>query len=336
MADTAAPAPESMEYRTEVKQLLDILAHSLYSEREIFLRELISNASDALNRIQFEMLTNDEVLDADAPLEIRISFNSEDQTITISDSGIGMNREELIDNLGTIAHSGAKSFLQTANAEAMSLEEIIGQFGVGFYSAFMVAKEITVTTRSYRADDQAWSWSSTGDSAYTLEPADKTTRGTDIVVKLKDNAGEYANAWKLEQIIKQHSDYVSFPIFVEDATPKEAEEETTEETPEEIEGEISEGEDGSAEAQVAEEQKPEPVNRRTALWRQSASDVEDDEYNAFYKQLTYDFTDPLLHIHLVADMPVNVRSVLFIPAAATAACSGRATNMACVSTHARC
>ena len=195
----AEPIAESMEYRTEVKQLLDILAHSLYTDREIFLRELISNASDALNRIQFEMLTNADVLDPDVPLAIHLLVDEEAKRLTISDTGIGMTRDDLIQNLGTIAHSGAKTFMRNADGAAgegngqMTLDEIIGQFGVGFYSAFMVAAEITVTSRSYHPDGQAWTWTSTGDSNFSLAPADKQTRGTDIEIQFKPDAAEFAN-----------------------------------------------------------------------------------------------------------------------------------------------
>lgn len=295
MADSATAeknaAPEQLEYRTEVKQLLDILAHSLYTDQEIFLRELISNASDALNRIQFEMLTNQDVVDHDAKLAVTIGFDTEANVLTVSDTGIGMNHDELIENLGTIAHSGAKAFIQEATDKELSLDEIIGQFGVGFYSVFMVANEVTVTTRSYRPEDQAWTWQSTGDSRFTLAPADKQSRGTEIRIALKENAAEFANSWRLERIVKKHSDYVSFPIYVVDITPKEE----------------------SEESEAEETKTPEPVNRQTALWRQSPSSVEADEYVDFYKQLTFDFDAPLLHIHMVADSPVNVRTILYVP-----------------------
>ncbi|MCB0106497.1 MAG: molecular chaperone HtpG [Caldilineaceae bacterium] len=298
MTETAAPAPEQMEYRTEVKQLLDILAHSLYTDREIFLRELISNASDAINRVQFELLTNHDVLDADKELAIHITVDPDAKTILIADSGIGMNHDELIENLGTIAHSGAKSFLAKAkeNGKA-SLEEIIGQFGVGFYSVFMVADEVAVTTRSYREEDQAWTWQSKGDSQFTLTPAEKHDRGTAILIKLKEDAAEFANTWRIEQIVKKHSDYVSFPIYVGKVTPLPSEDATDDD---------KEGEEQTIEA-------PKVANRQTALWRQSASKVTEEEYKDFYQQLTYDSEAPLLTVHLVADAPVSVRSILFIP-----------------------
>ncbi len=278
-------APEAREYRTEVKQLLDILAHSLYTDREIFLRELISNASDALNRVQFEMLTNHDVIDPDAKLAIWVRFNPDEKTITVSDTGVGMNHDELIENLGVIAHSGARAFLDSAKEGKASLEEIIGQFGVGFYSVFTVAEEVTVTSRSYRPEDEAWSWRSAGDSRYELTPADKSSRGTDVHIRLKADAAEYASAWRLEQIIKKHSDYVSFPIYVIDETAEEVDEDARQ-----------------------------PVNRQTALWRQTPSKVESEEYDEFYQQLTLDFEKPLLHVHMVADMPVNLRALLYVPA----------------------
>ena len=276
--------PEALEYRTEVKQLLDILAHSLYTDREIFLRELISNASDALNRVQFEMLTNPGVVDADAELAIWVTVDEDAKTITLRDHGIGMNRDDLIANLGTIAHSGAKTFLQNAGKGQAAQEEIIGQFGVGFYSVFMVADEVRVTSRSFRAEDAAWTWISRGDSQFTLEPADRSARGTEIWIKLKEDAAEFAADWRIEQIVKKHSDYVSFPIYLAEQS--------------------AEGEGAAA---------PRTVNRRSALWRQSPSKVQPEEYTDFYKQLTLDSAEPLLHLHMVADAPVNVRAILFVP-----------------------
>jgi molecular chaperone HtpG len=280
MTDQSAH-PVSLEYRTEVKQLLDILAHSLYTDREIFLRELISNASDALNRLQFEMLTNPDVADPDRELAIWLQTDPDAKTITLADSGIGMNRDEMVENLGTIAHSGARTFLQSAEQGQATLEEIIGQFGVGFYSVFMVADEVRVTSRSYRSDDATWTWRSAGDSQFALEPAGAAPRGTQIVIHLKEDAAEFANGWRLEQIVRKHSDYVSFPIYL---------------------------------VEPDQEGEPRTLNRRSALWRQAPSKVEAAEYAEFYKQLTFDTEDPLLHIHMVADAPVSVRAVLFVPA----------------------
>jgi molecular chaperone HtpG len=266
---------ESHEFRAEIQQLLNILVHSLYTDRDIFLRELISNASDALSRLQFELLTNRDALDADAELAIRITFDKDQKTLTIKDSGIGMTRDEIVENLGTIAHSGAAEFLKKMQAEKQPAD-VIGRFGVGFYSVYMVADEVAVTSRSYRKEAQAVRWTSKGDNAYTLEEAEtlRADRGTEIVIKLKEDAGEYADQYKLDQIVKKHSDFVSFPIYVGDKT----------------------------------------ANRQTALWRQSPREVTDEQYDEFYKHLTLDFEKPALHIHMVADVPVDLHAILYIPA----------------------
>lgn len=264
---------QPMEFKAEVQQLLRILSHSLYKERDIFLRELLSNASDALHRAQFTMLTNQDVLDAGAELAIHVEADKEANTLTVSDTGIGMTREELIENLGTIAHSGAMAFLQTLE-EGKKLDDIIGQFGVGFYAVFMVADEVRVTSRSYQPNAQAWTWVSKGDSTYHLRPAEKEHRGTTIEIQLKDDAKEYTSTWRLEQIVKTHSNYVSFPIYVGETV----------------------------------------ANQQTAIWRQSPSQVSEDDYNSFYRQLTMDVKDPLLHVHIVSDVPVEIHSVLYVPA----------------------
>lgn len=274
---TTAPAPEAIEFRAEIRQLLNILVHSLYTEREIFLRELISNASDALNRVQFEMLTNRNVLDEHAELAIRLSGDKEAGTLTLRDTGIGMTREELITNLGTIAHSGAADFIKSMQ-EGKKAADIIGQFGVGFYSVFMVADEVRVTSRSHKPDSEAWTWTATGGDNYTVEPASQTERGTTIVIKLKEDAKEFAEAYRLEQIVHKHSDFVSFPIYVGD--------------------------------------KAEAVNRQTALWRQPASEITDEAADEFYKQFTLEFDRPLARAHLNTDAPVQIYALLFIPAKA--------------------
>jgi molecular chaperone HtpG len=267
---------ESFEFKAEIRQLLNILVHSLYTEHEIFVRELLSNASDALNRIQFEMLTNDKVLDPEAELAIHVKADEEARTLTISDTGIGMTREEIVQDLGIIAHSGAAAFLQQLAQDKRPSVELIGQFGVGFYSVFMVADEVRVVSRSYRPDAEAVEWISDGGSSYKLGPADKAERGTRIEIKLKEDAAEFTGPWRLEQIIRKHSDFVAFPIYVGD--------------------------------------KKEPTNRRTAIWRQTPREVTDEQYNEFYKHLTLDFDEPLLHTHLVTDAPVDLRSILYVPA----------------------
>lgn len=267
-----AAEPTAVPFRAEVKQLLHILAHSLYTDREIFLRELISNASDALYRVQFEMLTNQNVLDPEAELAIHISGDADAKTVTITDTGIGMTREEMIENLGTIAQSGARALME--RLEASQRGEIIGQFGVGFYSAFVVADEVTVISRSFHPEAEAVEWRASGGDTFTIAPAEKAERGTTIILKLKDDAAEFAQPWKLQQVIKKHSDFVAWPIYV--------------------------GE--------------ERANQQTALWRQAPRNVEAEKYPEFYRQLTMDFDDPLLHMHISTDAPVDLHSILFVPA----------------------
>ena len=264
---------QSYEFRAEVRKLLDILVHSLYTEREIFLRELISNASDALNRVQFEMLTNRDVLDPDLEPLIQIDCDESARTLTLSDTGIGMTREELIENLGTLARSGVAAFLKQVESGAPIQADVIGQFGVGFYSVFMVAEEVKVVSRSYRPGSEAQAWISRGDETFRVEPAERAQRGTTVEIKLKEDAAEFASAWRLEQIVKKHSDFTSFPIKVKD---KQA-------------------------------------NRQTALWRQPPREVTGEQYDEFYRSLTLDFEKPLAHTHVSADAPVHIQAVLYVP-----------------------
>lgn len=275
-------SPEPFQFKAEVQQLLNILIHSLYTEKEIFLRELISNASDALNRLQFEMLTTHDVLDPDVEPAIHISADKEANTLTITDTGIGMTREELIANLGTIAKSGAAEFLSKLKENKDQAGNIIGQFGVGFYSVFMVAQKVEVTSRSYLKDAEAVKWVSDGSETYTIEPADKAERGTTILVHLTEEAKEFAEQYRLESIIKKHSDFVNYPIYV--GQPEKADE------------------------------KPHAVNQQTALWRQPAADIAEEKYTEFYRQLTLDFEAPLTRVHLATDAPVQVNALLYVPA----------------------
>ena len=207
---------QPISFKAETRQLLNILIHSLYTEREVFLRELISNASDALTRLNFEMLTNNEILDPGAELAIWIKADPEKKQLSIRDTGIGMNPEELNENLGTIAHSGAKAFLDAVKSASgdIKLSEIIGQFGVGFYSAFMVAESITVVSRSYERESAAARWISDGGETYQLEPAEKEDRGTEIIIQLKDDAEEFTQEYRIKEIIKKHSNYIPFPIYL--------------------------------------------------------------------------------------------------------------------------
>lgn len=267
---------ETFTFQAEIQQLLDILVHSLYTEREIFLRELISNASDALNRVQFELLTNRDIRDPDAELAIEIKADEENRTLTISDTGIGMTRDELVNNLGIIARSGAKAFIQAmSESKNGHSQDIIGQFGVGFYSVFMVADKVRVVSRSYRSEESTYAWESDGSSTFNIEPAEREARGTDIILHLKEDAKEFTSIWKLKEIIRRHSDYVAFPIYV--------------------------GEDEEA------------TNKQTAIWRQDPKEINDEQYHDFYKMLTFDFEAPLHRIHTRADVPLQYYSILFIP-----------------------
>lgn len=267
---------ENFTFQAEIQQLLDILVHSLYTEREIFLREVVSNASDALNRVQFELLTNRDIQDADAELAIEIKANEEAGTLTISDSGIGMAHDDLVNNLGIIARSGAKAFIEAMKERnAGSTTDVIGQFGVGFYSVFMVADKVRVVSRSYKPDEPVFAWESDGGATYTIEPAERETRGTDIILYLKEDAKEFLSDWKLKDIIRRHSDYIAFPIYV--------------------------GDDEEA------------TNKQTAIWRQDPKEVTDEQYNDFYKMLTLDFEQPLHRIHMRADVPLQFYALLFIP-----------------------
>lgn len=272
---SAAPEAAAIPFKAEIRQLLNILVHSLYTEREIFLRELISNASDALNRMRFEMLTNRDVLDPDVELSIRIQADPEKGLLTISDTGIGMTRDELAVNLGTIAHSGVNAFIEAAKKEDTHLSDVIGQFGVGFYSVFMVAEWVRVTSRSFRPEAEAAEWFATGEETFTLGPADKTSRGTSIQIKLKEDAADFSQEHRVRDIIRKHSDYVAFPIYLNEAG--------------------------------------EQVNRQTALWRTAPREVTKEQYNDFYKQFTLEADEPLLHLHVETDAPVQVYSILYVP-----------------------
>ena len=274
MSETAAQG-KAIPFKAETKQLLNILIHSLYTEREIFLRELISNASDALARLDFVMLTDRDVLDPEVQPEIRVRIDKDEGLLIIEDTGVGMTAEELTDNLGTIARSGAKAFVEAAKDSERDLADIIGQFGVGFYSAFMVADWIRVISRSYQPDAEAAAWLASGEDTYILEEAERERRGTEVQIKIKEDAGEFLEESRLRQVIKRHSDFIHYPIY------------------------LGEGE--------------EPVNRQTALWRQSSREVEEAAYQEFYKQLTLDFTDPLAHTHMVADAPAQMYALLYAP-----------------------
>lgn len=286
---------KQVEFRAEIQQLLDILIHSLYSNQEIFLRELLSNASDALNRLKFEMLTNRDVLDPDAELAVWIETDEDARTLTIRDTGIGMTEAEIVDGLGTIAHSGAKDFLKAmeeAGKKGQGVSaDVIGQFGVGFYSVFMVAEEVNVTSRSFRPEAQAVTWTSSGQGTYSVTPAEKADRGTVIEIKLKEEVKEYARNYRIRQVVKAHSDFVAFPIYLKEEKHSHDDEEK----------------------QAEKTFEWNQINEQTAIWRQSSREVDEDKYKSFYQQFTFDFGDPLVRVHTSADAPVQFYALLFVP-----------------------
>ena len=293
---TTATKKETMGFQTEVKQLLHLMIHSLYSNREIFLRELISNSSDAADKLRYEALHNSALLENDPNLDIRIEFDKKAKTITISDNGIGMSRDDVIAHLGTIAKSGTADFLQNLTGDQKKDAQLIGQFGVGFYSAFIVADQVTVETRKADAAEGV-RWISVGDGEFTVESIDRAQRGTSITLHLKEDALEFADGWRLRNIIRKYSDHISLPILMH-----------KESTVVEEEGE----EEKTAPATV----EWETVNTAKALWTRSRSDVSDEEYKEFYKHVSHDHTDPLKWSHNRVEGKLEYTSLLYVPSKA--------------------
>lgn len=279
-------------FQTEVNQLLDLMIHSLYSNKEIFLRELISNASDALDKLQYLTLTDDKLKTLDFTPKIDIAFDSEKNILTINDSGIGMNEQDLIENLGTIAKSGTKNFLSKLSGDKKKDSALIGQFGVGFYSAFMVASKIIVTTKK-AGETQGFAWISDGSGEFEIEKCEKESHGSEIKLYLKEEEKEFANRWKIEEIVKKYSDHIPFPIFLHYTETK------------------SEGE-GENKKEIIEE-KNEQINKASALWRISKKDLKDEEYKEFYKNLSYDSSDPLCWIHTKVEGTLEYTTLFYIP-----------------------
>lgn len=279
------------KFKTEVAELLDLIIHSLYSHKEIFLRELISNASDALDKLKYKVLVDPAF--KDFAYEPRIDISFEDKLLVISDNGVGMSQDELADDLGTIARSGTKNFLKNLDAEHKKDSALIGQFGVGFYSAFMVASKVEVISRS-AGSDEAHMWSSTGKGTFTLQEAERESQGTTIKLYLNGEGEEYANRWTLERLIKRYSDHIAFPIFL-----------TYDQDEYDEKGEKT----GTTE-------KVEQVNSAAALWRRSKSELTAEDYNEFYKNTTYDSEDPLLYIHTHAEGVNNYTTLFYIPSKA--------------------
>ena len=276
---------ESLGFQTEVQQLLELMIRSLYSNQEIFLRELISNASDAADRLRFEGLSDDSLFEDDPTLKIRVEYNKKQKTISVLDNGIGMSREEVIEHLGTIAKSGTKQFLSSLTGDQTRDSQLIGQFGVGFYSSFIVAEKVEVVTRRAGLPrDQGVRWISDGRSEYTVETIDRPRRGTKVVLYLRNEAKAFLDGMRLRAIINKYSDHISLPVVM----PKEGKDEQGEDT----------------------------VNTATALWTRNKKDIKEEEYNEFYKNVTHDFEAPLCHVHSRVEGKLSYTSLLFIPARA--------------------
>ena len=287
---------ETLEFQTEARQILHLMTHSLYSNKEIFLRELVSNASDACDKLRFEALGNDSLYDGDSELSVLVEYDDDAKTISISDNGIGMSRQEVIDNVGTIASSGTRKFLEKLTGDQAKDSQMIGQFGVGFYSSFIVADKVTLETRrAGAAADEAVRWESDGEGSFSLENIEKETRGTKVVLHLKDGEAEFASPYRIKSIIKQYSDHISIPVMMPEAELDD-------------EGKPKEDDAGNAITKL------DRVNSAAALWARDKSDITDEEYNEFYKHVSMDFTDPLSWIHSRVEGNQSYTSLLYVPA----------------------
>ena len=282
---------ETRGFQSEVKQLLQLMIHSLYSNKEIFLRELISNASDAADKLRFKALSNPALYEGDGELRVRVSFDADKGTLTISDNGIGMTREQVIDHLGTIAKSGTKEFLTALGQDQAKDSQLIGQFGVGFYSAFIVADKVTVKTRAAgEPADKGVLWESAGEGEYSVADIEKKSRGTDVILHLREDEKEFLNDWRLREIIGKYSDHIGLPV---EMLTKEYDDEGKE---------------------IGE--KWEKINKSDALWTRSKNDISDEEYKEFYKHLSHDFADPLLWAHNKVEGNQEYTSLLYVPSKA--------------------
>ncbi len=282
---------ETLGFQAEVSQLLKLMIHSLYSNKEIFLRELISNASDACDKLRFEALSDDALYENDGELKIRVAFDQDARTITLSDNGIGMSRQEVIDNIGTIARSGTKEFLQRLTGDQAKDAHLIGQFGVGFYSAFIVADKVTLTTRrAGLGAEHGVRWESMGEGDFSLETVEKAARGTEIVLHLKEGEEEFLSDWRLRSIIRKYSDHITLPIVMKKSEWKDGKETAT-------------GED-------------ETVNQANALWARPKGEITQEQYDEFYKHVAHDFEAPLAHVHARVEGRQEYTQLLYIPARA--------------------
>ena len=280
---------ETLGFQAEVQQLLRLVAHSLYSHKEVFLRELISNASDACDKLRFEALTDGALYEDDPELKIRVSFDKDARTVTIADNGIGMDRQEVIDNIGTIARSGTRQFMQKLSGDQAKDTSLIGQFGVGFYSSFIVADKVVLRTRrAGMGAEHGVLWESSGEGEYTLETIEKPTRGTEVILHLREEESELLNEWQLRSIITKYSDHITLPVIMPVQKP-------------------GEGEDAAP--TVVEER----INQAAALWARPRQDIKDEEYREFYKHVGHDFEDPLAWTHNRVEGKLEYTSLLFIP-----------------------
>ena len=294
-------ATEKKEFKTEVQQLLNLVIHSLYSNKDIFLRELISNGSDAIDRLSFEALSNKELIKDDPEFRIKLFVDNEAKTLRIEDNGIGMTRDELEENIGTIARSGTRRFMEELKkGKAKANPELIGQFGVGFYSAFMVADNVILKTRP-ATGNESWTWESSGDGTYEISEGGRDKRGTEITLHLNESSRDYIVEFRLRQIIKKYSDFVEYPVVMDIIR---------DETPMDDEGKPKEG--AEKQTTVTEE----TLNSMKAIWMRPKSEVKKEEYNEFYKHVSHDYTDPLKTIHYSAEGKIEFKALLYLPAKA--------------------
>jgi len=297
---TEVASKETHSFQTEVKQLLHLMVHSLYSNKEIFLRELISNAADAADKLRFEALSHDDYYENDSELKIRITPDKDAGTVTISDNGIGMNKDEVMENLGTIARSGTSEFIKQMSKEQKADSNLIGQFGVGFYSAFIVADQVEVRTRRAGESAEAGvSWISKGDGEFSIETIEKSDRGTDIILTLKEDETEFVEPWRLRSVIGKYSDHISLPVEMEkmDMGAPEADEDS----------------DDKKEEDEVVVPEFEVINKATALWTRAKSDVKEEEYKEFYKHISHDFNEPLVWSHNKVEGKLEYTSLLYLP-----------------------
>lgn len=281
---------QTLGFQTEVRQLLSLMIHSLYSNKEIFLRELISNASDACDKLRFEALNAPALLGEDPDLKIRVSFDAAARTITVSDNGIGLSREEAIEHLGTIAKSGTREFFAALTGDQTKDAHLIGQFGVGFYSSYIVADKVSVVSRRAGLPaDQAVRWESAGEGEFSVETVEKAGRGTDVTLHLREGEDEFLSGWKLRQTIRKYSDHIALPILMR-----------------------KEKWDEEKKAQV-ETDEEETINQASALWARPKSEISDEQYKAFYKHVAHDFEDPLAYVHARVEGKQEYTQLLYIP-----------------------